>query len=371
MGLLDGLGQDQHGDRFLDAVAVEGHAAGLRLEDLLHFGHGGHHARKLGRVGRRAHEVVGIGAQLLGNDRVLVAAAVVEGHLRQPVHLLHCLDHQGVVRTQHGPEEGVGVLGLQRLHLAVEVGGSGVEGHVGHDLEAAGGRRFQRLLGGVLAEHGILVDDAEGLDVGVLLGLVEPLQDVDELLRFDLIRRCRAEEVLHFLALGQGRGARGAAHENLLGALGHEAGRHAHRAVVGADEGPHAFLVDQPLGLGLAHVGLALAVGVHEHDLVSAEDPRLVRKGHLDVGVLVVDDLDRRLHGRLAALACERHGAGQGEDGADLDDLFLRLGQGLPRGDTQHQGDGHGGHDPESHGELYHREPPLSVGLITRPVIKR
>ena len=36
-------------------------------------------------------------------------------------------------------------------------------------------------------------------------------------------------------------------------------------------------------------------------------------------------------------LACERHGAGQGEDGADLDDLFL--GQGRRRGDAQHQGD--------------------------------
>ena len=151
--------------------------------------------------------------------------------------------------------------------------------------------------------------------------LVQPLQDIHELDGLGLVGGRQAEEEIH-VTLGQSRRTGGAAHEDPLHALGHQAGRLAHRTVIRADDGPDAFLVEKSLGLRLAHVRLTLTVRMDKNDLVAVQDAFLIGQWNIDFGMFVIDDFNRCLHRCLAALSGCRDRTRQGEDGTDLDYLF-------------------------------------------------
>ncbi len=140
--------------------------------------------------------------------------------------------------------------------------------------------------------------------------------------------RLRTEDIFVVLAVEHGGGnAGGDPHEllQLLDAGGH---RHALRRGEEAQQHVDLFLLDQADRLVDGDIGLALGVGIDRLDLVTF-DPGL--------GVLVEHDLGADI---LQLRAAARERAGQVENHADLDFLFLGL------GGNRHSQRRHCGHQP-------------------------
>ena len=191
------------------------------------------------------------------------------------------------------------------------------------------------MLAHVGAELGVFVKQANGLDLLARL-LLQVLEELELVAGHGPVVGRHAEEVFE-AALGKsGRGGI-RTHEGDLQPLGRLAGGFGHRALVGADQGHHLLLGDQPFGLGQAVLGVALGVGVNDLDLGAAQvgDPLLFGEGQVQV-VLAVDDLHRQVDAPLAVHARSGQVAGQGVKRADLD--YLLLGQGRSGAQRQDHG---------------------------------
>ena len=309
-GLLYRLSEDHEHDGFLDGVAVERLVASRRVVlilDLYGFGH--KFLRELRREAHAAHEEVSVVSEFLLYRGVLIAGAVVDGDLREPVELLHGADPQRVVSAERSAEHRVGVGGLELLDFAVEVRSTVVERNVGDDFEVDFLRGLLSFGGGVLTELGVLVDESEGLYAGVLL-FVEVFDVVDEFDGFDGVGRGVAEEVL-IAALGELSGARAAAEEYLLRAFGDGAGGLRRGAVVASDYREDAFLIIKTLCFRLRDVRFALVVGLdYLDDVLSAEESFSGGERRVDLGVGLVDEVGGGKDGINAVLSRDGGGAG-------------------------------------------------------------
>ena len=175
--------------------------------------------------------------------------------------------------------------------------------------------------------------ETDRLELDPLL-LLEVLQELEHGEGEVAVVRRGAKEPLE-AALRQ-RGRRGlAVHVRHAVALGDLARRRADAGKHGPDERRHLLLGDEPLGLGLAHVRLALVVHDDEPDLGAAESRqplrRLLHSGQVEVGLPVVE-LHRHSHGGDGIDADLGQVAAEGIDGADHDFLGrLRVGHGRGR----------------------------------------
>jgi hypothetical protein len=99
----------------------------------------------------------------------------------------------------------------------------------------------------------------------------------------------------------------------------HRAGGLGHRALVGAEESRHAFLVNQTLCFRLTDFGPALAVGEDELDLGAPQIRQSLarRQGQLDVGDILVHDLRGQLQRRPLIAADARQRPAQRQNHAD------------------------------------------------------
>ena len=192
----------------------------------------------------------------------------------------------------------------------------------------------------MLTELGVLVDESEGLYAGVLL-FVEVFDVVDEFDGFDGVGRGVAEEVL-IAALGELSGAGASAEEYLLRAFGDGAGGLRRGAVVASDYREDAFLIIKTLGFRLRDVRLALVVGLdYLDDVLSAEESFSGGERRVDLGVGLVDEVGGGKDGINAVLSRDGGGAGQREEGSDLDLFCGERG----RGEQGRAKYGHSGND--------------------------
>ncbi len=131
--------------------------------------------------------------------------------------------------------------------------------------------------------------------------------------------RRRAEEPFE-APLGQARRDRGAGQERLAIALGDGAGRLGDAGLIGAVERVDVLLRDQAQCLVLAGRRAALLVGEHQLDLAPTEVGQARGPGQRhrrEIGMLVVDEVDREFERSLGRAAGRGGVAGQRQQRAD------------------------------------------------------
>ena len=185
-----------------------------------------------------------------------------------------------------------------------------------HDVEAGLLGAGHVALGYVDAVGAVLVDDGDAQILRLLaeLGLGVLGDEVHRHQAELVAARLRTEDILVVLVLEHRRGNAGGDPHELLELLDPGGHRHALRRREEAEQHVDLFLLDQAHRLVDGDIGLALGVGIDRLDLVAFD---------AGLGVLVEHDLGADI---LQLRAAARQRAGQVENDADLDFLFLGVG---------------------------------------------
>ena len=286
-------------------------------------------------VGSRPSQPDGAVGRLLRVQPRLVRVGAVAGgdHLRHEARALGVgLEDRGLRRVLDH-EEDVRVGRLQPLHLGGQRGGAGLGRQVGDDLVAALLGQVERDLPVVLAEEVVAGEERDGLEIGGPAVGRPLLEELEHARHHGAVVGPGAIEPLEALLGERGRGAGVAAHRDAVAV--HE--RLDDRGVAAralAVEPVDLVHGDELLGECPGLVTAALVVAHDQGHLGAAETGEALAgaERHLQIRVVVVDDVLHGLPGPEVLLAQAREVAGERKQLAD-----------------EHLGDGAGGPDSRVH----------------------